>query len=153
VPNVDNIKLISDVSNNSTYNRFFQILTRNIYSPITCKWIINEYEKVEKTFSNVLAEQNQNAFSFILFSFKDLIDFFVKSYNLNKDIKITIANCRVLKYNNSNIVSNGFLCIISLSQSTLFVYNNGLTYQLEQGDLLICKNPPSEIINKNNEII
>lgn len=138
----NDILMIIDPSNNIGCNRFLQRFTKNIYSPITCKWIIDEYSKCNSHTNSISIEKMPNIFSYVVFSFKEIIDFFIKSYCVDSDINISITSGEIIKYKSCDMVDLGGFgvsCLLLLSNKASIVFNDGLNYELTQGDVLLYK--------------
>ena len=154
-PEIKVIKQVCDVAmliSETTLidNRFLQRFTKNIYSYITCKWMIDEYIKYNNHTNSLMMEKMPQVFSYVLFSFKEIIDFFIKSYCIDDDIQIKITPGIINKYKSSQDIiastnNNSITCVLSLSSNTSIDFKDGLKCVLEQGGLLIYKNQPFEV--------
>lgn len=137
----NDISILIDLSNNIG-NRFLQRFTKNMYSPNTCNWMIDEYTKYNEKSDVLSIEKVPIVFNYVFFSFKEIIEYFIKSYCVDSDIKISITSGDFIKYkcNDTNdSIGKGVSCMIILSKNADIIFNDGLTYKLNQGDILLYK--------------
>jgi len=141
---VDDLKGIMDTSNNMIQNRFTQrFIVPKMYSSMTCDWFLNEISK-NATNTFIPIEKIPTIFSYISFSFKSMVDVFIASYSLKKDSNLSIKSGIITKYTEThdNKRRDGFCCNILLSKYASILFEDGLSYQLKQGDMMIFYNQP-----------
>ena len=159
---VDDIRGIINPNINLNYNRFLQrFLFSKIYSVDICSYIINEYEKYAKLHDKsknkhqttlatcISVDKIPSIFGIILETLKTITNKIHISYGLHPDMSIDINDLFVVKYSydKQNTVempnnSSFFLFNILLNDVNQFKdggthFADGLTYCLEQGDILI----------------
>lgn len=145
---------LMDTSSNIVYNRFTQRFVKiEMYTKLICQWFIHEYEKFNSK-SSIYIENIIPISPFFIFSITHISDFVVKSYNLMINTSININNCIITKYNTNQPtnLSSGFVCLLFLSEKTDILFNDGLIYNMNQGDMIIYKNEPFEIVNNENSV-
>jgi hypothetical protein len=144
-----------DTSSNIVYNRFTQRFVKiEMYTKLICKWFINEYE-ICNSGSSIDIEKIRPIIPFFLFSLTHISDFFAKSYNIIIGTSLDINNCIITKYTKYNTnqhtnLSSGFVCILFLSEKTDILFNDGLLYNMNQGDMIIYEN---EQLNEKTDIL
>jgi hypothetical protein len=131
---------ISDVSEKDENIRFMQrFLYKNIYSKMVCKWILYEYKKMNENASCDI-DKIPAIFSFVISSLEEVLDILVKSYSIKKDKNITITSMKIQKTPISNLLT----CVIGLNPAKL-KFNDGIIYELDQGDLILYNESPMHI--------
>jgi hypothetical protein len=104
--------------------------------------MIDEYTKYNEKSHVLSIEKVPIVFNYVFFSFKEIIEYFIKSYCVDSDIKISITSGDFIKYkcNDTNdSIGKGVSCMIILSKNADIIFNDGLTYKLNQGDILLYK--------------
>jgi hypothetical protein len=73
-----------------------------------------------------------------------MVDVFIASYSLKKDSNLSIKSGIITKYTEThdNKRRDGFCCNILLSKYASILFEDGLSYQLKQGDMMIFYNQP-----------
>jgi hypothetical protein len=160
---MDDINEIMNDTIKLKYNRFLQRFCYNkIYTPDMCKFIINECEKYANNnggwtlkrhdnypTTDLPVEKIHSIFGLVLETMNTVSNKVKKSYGLNESITIDVKDLFVVKYKDNaqnylDLHSDGsFLSFnILLSDKNDFegggtYFDDGLTAQLEQGDILI----------------
>jgi hypothetical protein len=160
---VDDIREISNDKINLKYNRFLQRFSfPKIYSADMCRYIINECEKYAKLNGGWMTTRHHkypttdlpvdkipSIFGIILETLKTITNKISISYGLHDDIIVDIKDLFVVKYshdaqNQLEMHKDGsFLSFnILLNETSEFegggtYFDDGLTFHLEQGDILI----------------
>lgn len=160
---IDDIREISNDKINLKYNRFLQrFLFPKIYSADMCRYIINECENYAKHNGGWTTKRHQSypttdlpvnnipsIFGIILETLKTITNKISTSYGLHDDMLLDINDLFVVKYshdaqNKLELHKDGTLISfnILLNESNEFegggtYFDDGLTYYLEQGDILI----------------
>lgn len=154
---------IKNINNIFKPNRFFQrFIYPKLFTSEICEWIINESEYYAEKNGGWTTKRHRNypttdlpaqniphIFNFLLVPLNTICGFIKKSYCLNSDFVIDIIDIFIVKYNDYNqnyldfhvdgsIISFNIL----LSDPVSFkgggtCFNDGLIYNISQGDVLI----------------
>ena len=142
---------IKQMSNNTIiYNRFIQrIKYSDFFSKEICQWLINESENYCNTNgwiiinneSFILIDKITSIFQFVISYMQNIITKIKKLYSLDSKCNMNIMNICIVKYDtNNNEMHNDkhiIKFIISLSENSEIYFEDGITCQLQQGDLYI----------------
>jgi len=145
-----------DIIKNDTpllYNRFLQkIVYKNLYQPNMCDFIMYNYKA--KNCEICLIDKLPSIFQYIIYSFKDITQFFTKSYSLKQDINVISAIICPSFIANEKQRTSEFFSIINLSEEMMnIIFEDGMKYTLMKGDMILFNNRVKYNINNSIHVM